>query len=224
MSHPSCAPVALLSHQSPPACTRRALLRGGLGLGLALAAPGVLRPATATAQAMLAVWVAAPRITRTGDCLAHVAVAITLAHVPAGSYLLSGDILEADAGTEETAFCCELHPAQTDLAEGETRRVTLTQHATSVDLGLVKGLGPAAHEASSPDLVELFARVTLRALATDAVLGSWDSPERVAVSRALPGWMPSAHVQGNPLLTPRGPTPPATTRDGRPLPLLPCAQ
>lgn len=224
MSHPSCSPVALLPHQSPPSCSRRALLRGGLGLGLALAAPGALRPAPATAQTALAVRVAAPRITRSGDCLASVEVAITLANFPAGSYLLYGDILEADAGTEDTEFCCALHPAQADLAPGETRRVTLAQRTTSVDLGLVKGLGPAAHEAFSPDLVELLARISLRDLATDELLGSWDSPQRVAVSHALPGWMPSAYLQGNPLLTPRGPASAATTVDGRPLPLLPCAQ
>lgn len=223
MSHLPSPLVELLPTRGTPSCSRRALLRGGLGLGLALVLPAALQPAPALAA--IVVRVSAPRIKRTGDCLADVAVDVTLSDLPAASsYLLSGDILEADTSTEDADYCCTLHPVQVDLQPGQRRLLTLTQQATSVDLGLVRGLGPATHEAFSPNLVELFARIWLRDLATDDVLGAWDSPQRVAVSRALPGWMPSAHLQSNPLLTPRGPAPATTTRDGRPLPMLPCAQ
>ena len=173
----------------------------------------------------MTVQVAAPRITRTDDCHATVAVDVTLADVPsAGGYLLYGDILEADTGTEDAEFCCTLHPASADLAPAQTRRLTLTQHVMAVDLGLVRGMGPAANETFSPDLVELFARTWLRDLATDTVLGPWDSPQRIAVSRTLPGQMPSGSLLGNPLMTPRGPASAITMAiDGRPLPPLPCS-
>lgn len=223
MSHlPSC-PVEFLAAHGSASHSRRALLRSGLGLGLALATRGVVQ--SAPVQAALSVQVAAPRITRADDCHATVAVDVTLADVPAARrYLLYGDILEADTGTEDAEFCCALHPQHVVLAAGETRLMTLTQQAMTVDLGLVRGMGPAANEAFSPDLVELFARIWLRDLTTDDVLGPWDSPQRIAVSRTLPGQMPSGSLLGNPLMTARGNTPGSMAMsDGQLLPPLPCA-
>ncbi len=223
MSHLPSHLVEFLNDQRPASRSRRALLRGGLGLGLTLVTPGAVRPAPA--QAAMAVRVAAPRITRVDDCQATVSVDVTLADVPsAGRYLLYGDILEADTRTEDADFCCTLRAQNTSLSPGQTHLLTLTQQAMAVDLGLVLGVGPAANEEFSPNMVELFARVWLRDLAADAVLGPWDSPQRIAVSRRLPGWMPSATLLGNPLMTPRGNSSAIITAiDGRLLPPLPCA-
>jgi len=177
------------------------------------------------AQAVLAVQVAAPQISRIDDCQAIVSVAVSLSAGPsARQYLLYGDILEGEADTVDTDFCCALQAQRADLAPHQSRLLTLTQQAMAVDLGLVRGMGPAANETFSPDLVELFARIWLRDLSTDEALGPWDSPLRIAVSRRLPGWMPSASLQGNPLMTPRGPASAFLTgSDGRPLPPLPCS-
>jgi hypothetical protein len=224
MAHLPSQLVDVLDAHGPASRSRRGLLLSGLGLGFALATGGVVRPPSA--QAAMDVQVAAPRITRTNDCQATVSVDITLVDAPSERrYLLYGDILEAETGTEEADFCCTLHARHALVSPGMTRDVTLTQQAMAVDLGLVRGMGPAANEAFSPDLVELFARIWLRDLATEEVLGPWDSPQRIAVSRALPGLMPSENLLGNPLMTPRGPAPAITSAsDSWALPLLPCAQ
>lgn len=223
MSHLSCHPVAFRNAQHPASRSRRALLRGGLGLGLALSTRGVVRPVPA--HAAMAVQVAAPRISRVNDCQAIVSVDISLSGGPsARQYLLYGDILEGEAGTEDADYCCALQAQHINLAPDHTHLLTLSQQAMAIDLGLVRGTGPAANETFSPDLVELFARIWLRDRTTDEVLGPWDSPQRIAVSRSLPGWMRSASLQGNPLMTPRGPASAiATAIDGRPLPPLPCS-
>lgn len=207
---------------APARRSRRALLQGAGALSLSLAARLAIRPATA--RAVLAVHVAAPRIDRTNDCWVSVSVDVTLAEVSSLTrYLLYGDILEADAGSDADEFCCTLRSQHALLTPGRSHSVTLAQRAMAVDLGLVRGLGPAATEKYSPDLVELFARVWLRDLETDEVLGPWNSPTRVAVSRALPGLMPSSSLRDNPLMTPRDPGLTITTSDGQPLPPLPCA-
>ena len=223
MPHLSSQPAGFRDAQRPASRSRRALLRAGIGIGLALVIRGTARPMSA--HAAVAVRVAAPQIARVDDCHANVSVALYLSNgTSAHRYLLYGDILEADAGMEEADYCCTLQAQHADLAPEQTRLLTLTQQAMAVDLGLVRGMGPAENETFSPDLVELFARIWLRNLVTDEVLGPWDSPQRVAISRSLPGWMPSGNLLGNPLMTPRGPASAHFTgSDGRPMPPLPCA-
>lgn len=198
--------------------SRRAVLRGGMGLGLALATRGLIWPAPV--RASLAIQVTAPRIVRIDECLATVTVNVSLAAAPSERrYLLYGDILESDTGTEDADFCCLLPAQHARVSPGMTHNVTLTQQAMAVDLGLVRGMGSAGDEGFSPDLVEVFARIWLRDLTTDEVLGPWDSPQRIAVSRSLPGWMPSDSLLGNPLMSPRGNVPSfIASSDNRPLP------
>lgn len=223
MHHLSSHLVEFLAVQASVSRSRRGLLRSGLGLGIALVEQCVVQPVPA--QAALTVQVAAPRITRTDDCQATVSVAVILEAVSEKRrYHLYGDVLEAETDENDAEFCCALRPRHALLLPGLTRSVTLTQQAMAVDLGLVRGLGPAANETFSPDLVELFARIWLHDLATDEVLGPWDSPQRIAVSRSLPGVMPPASLQANPLMTLRGSASATiTASDSRRLPPLPCS-
>lgn len=213
-----------VDHRAPK-LTRRAVLRGGIALGLTLVSGAAMPPMPV--QAVMAVRVAAPKIVRADDCLAAVSVTVTFAEVTsARRYLLYGDILEADDTTLEDAdFCCTLRAQHALLTPDQIHHLTLSQQTAVDNLGLVRGVGPAGDEAFSPDLVELFARIWLRDLASDEVLGPWDSPQRVAVSRRRPGWSPPRNLQGNPLLTPRGnaPLPPAPSPGQQPfVPPRPC--
>lgn len=209
MSHQLTHHLASAADQGSAHRSRRMLLRGGTGLVLALAGPR--GRGSATAQAAPTLRVAAPQIVATDACLVTVSVTVTLMNVPIPHrYALYGDLLEWDADTEDAQFCCTLDAQHVLVTTGTTPQLTLRQQATAVNLGLVRGLGPAEDERYSPDLVELFARIWIRNLETEEVLGAWDSPQRIVVSRSARSWAPPRHALGNPLITPR-PNSPSTT-------------
>lgn len=203
--------------------TRRVILKHGCALGLSVAGALAALPRQ-TLAAPLAI-VSPPRVVRAEECTVMVSVKVGLAGLTPGvSYEVGGDILEGDEPDEEPDFCCTLNAVRTPLVEQPTSTLHLIRQAMAVDLGLVRGIGPAADESYSPDLVELFARIWLRDLATGDRFGPWDSPRRVAVAHGELSWLPPRAFPGGEFLSPRG-DPPATVPAGvgQPLPRKLCA-
>jgi hypothetical protein len=202
--------------------TRRACVKRIAALGLAV--PGSATGWPRTALAVPAVTVAPPTIERQANCTAHVSVRVTIAGLPPGvRYEVSGDIMESDErdGNRDDVGCA-LDPQSTPVGPTEKYVLLLTATAMAADLGLVKGYGPASDEAFSPDLVELYARIWLRDLATGDRYGPSESPLRVAVASGALAWTQATQLPGSALLTPRRATP-VSGGSGVPLPSQECA-
>jgi hypothetical protein len=167
--------------------TRRAILKFAWAMGLSW--HGVVSTGARRALAAPLVKVNPPTIVHTGPCTKTVSVKVIIAGSnPGDRYDVSGDILEADEPDGEADVCVALLPQSIISGDRGFVSFILEGHANAADLGLVKGLGPASDEAFSPDLVELFARIWLRDLATDESYGPWDSPRRVAVASDGRAW------------------------------------
>jgi len=148
--------------------------------------------------------VAAPRIQRQPGCLAQVTVAVDLMDlVPGTFYELTGDLLEWDEPDDDPDLCCHFMALPVPAEPASPRPVLLTARVLASQLGLVKGAGPARDETSSPDLVELVARVWLRDLTAGTAMGPWDSPVRLAVASANLAWTPEDEAPGSLLQVPR---------------------
>jgi hypothetical protein len=182
--------------------SRRAMFRHGGRLGLSLAGSTAVWPQPALAAPV--VTVAAPRIMRIEECVAPVAVAVTLSGATPGvCYEASGDIMEADEPDGEDDFCCTLNPNATLPGEQQPYTFLLTREVMAIDLGLQRGRGPAADETSSSERVALFARVWVRDLARGDRFGPWESPRLIAVPNPRLLWT-RRELPGSELMTPRG--------------------
>ena len=207
-------PIRFNNDVFPSRHSRRAIIKccGALGLslsGIVERSPGVL--------ALPAVRVAAPTIVRGQDCLATVSVVVTLSGTTRGvRYEAYGDVVESDDPDDDADVCCALVPQSTTSEGAERLTLELRGQVMAAELGLVKGIGPASDETSSPDLVELFARVWLRDLDTAVEIGPWDSPLRVAVATTALAWTESRQFPGSELLIPRGNVPTSTRGGARP--------
>ena len=203
--------------------SRRAVIRrlGAIGLSLA----GITRVCLQDALAALEVTVARPTVTRLDTCMATISVLLTISSLASGArYEAYGDVMESDEPDGEPDPCCALTPQPILSGAHESHTLLLKGEATAADLGLVKGIGPASDETFSPDLVELFARVWLRDLATGDRYGPWESPPRVAVASSALAWTQLQQFPGSELLTPRGGAgSTAYGRDGIHLPPQACA-
>lgn len=205
--------IGKLAHgRTNPMPTRRTMLKHGFAFGLHLA--GMTLPTPRQAMAAPLASVSPPRIALAAQCMATVSVNVSLAGLlPGDRYEVRGDILEDDDPDDEPDFCCTLNPDTTPFIEQPVHTLLLTRQAMAVDLGLMRGVGPAADEALSPDLVELFARVWVQDLATGDRFGPWESPRRIAVSKARIFWTEARGTPAWDLLAPRG-EPPATVPAG----------
>jgi hypothetical protein len=199
--------------------SRRAVLKEIGAICIAVSGVSAVWPRKALAAPT--VTVAAPTLIHAQDCMATVLVLVSIAGASPGErYEASGNIMESDEPDGDPDICCELSPQPFSAGHGKTLELRLEGHARSADLGLVKGVGPASDEAFSPDLVELFARVWIRDLASGQRYGPWESPLRVAVASAAREWSQVRRFPGSELLTPRG----RVNGGGEPLlPPLACA-
>lgn len=187
--------------------SRRTILKACGAFGVALSGMGQW---SLDALAAPLVRVTPPKIVRDADCDATVSVVVTLTRLAPGvRYEVSGDLMESDDPDDDPDGCGALTPHVTPDNHQGRQVVELTAQLRAADLGLVKGIGPARDEAFSPDLVELFARIWLRDLTTGMAHGPWDSPMRIAVSRAVLDWTRRGGFPGSTLLVPRGGMPAA---------------
>lgn len=186
----------------PKRLSRRTLLRqcGALGGGLGLA-PGW----PWASDAAPVVRVAPPTITRDG-CTAVVSVQVTIVPAKPGlRYVVHGELWEGDDPDGDPDFAGALEPYETPPLPAESVPILLHGRFLAAALGLEKGVGPASDEAYSPDLAELYARVTMRDQASGIDFGPWDSPVRVAVAEETRDWTGTQRVpSSNDLLLPRG--------------------
>ncbi len=157
--------------------------------------------------------VAAPMIALT-DCTATltvrvvITVRVTLAHLaPGDRYDVSGQILELDGRDDNADVCGSLTPQAIPAAHGGWHVVELDNWLKAADVGLVKGIGPASDETSSPDMVELFAQVWLRNLTTGVSSGPWVSPPRAVVAHERQTWLAADVRLGSELAMPRAASP-----------------
>jgi hypothetical protein len=170
-----------------------------------------------------AVTVAAPRIMRLVGCLAPVAVAVTLADVTPGvRYEVSGDIMEADEPDGEDDFCCRLDPQATVPGEHPPFTLLLTREVIAMDLGLQRGMGPAADETDDSERIQLFARVWVRDLTSGDRFGPWESTRRIVVPSPQLLWTRRETLPGSELMTPHG-EPSSSRRESFSLPVPPQA-
>lgn len=196
------------SHRSPYGLahagrfiSRRVFLRHCGALPVALSLSPDWMP---TSRRALDVRVAPPTITRDG-CTALVAVPVTISPtVPGRRFAVHGELWEADDPDGDPDFAGTLDVLETPSLSAEPTTVQLQGRFLTAALGLEKGVGPASDEGYSPDLVELFATVMLRDLATGANHGPWQSPLRVAVAQETRDWTGAKHAAGGDLALPRG--------------------
>jgi hypothetical protein len=193
-----------VSHSSRAAmsCSRRSVLRriGGLaGLFISLPAPSV------PAHAALMATVAPPLVVRSRACRATVTVRVTLIGIrPGATVEVGGDVVETDDPDGAPDPCLMFPPRVLRVPDEQPHHLLLTREAMAAELGLVKGVGPAADETYSPDLVELVARVWLREAETGQEHGPWLSPTRVTVASAALAWTPDDQLLTNTLLGSQG--------------------
>ena len=155
-------PIHLNNDAFPSRHSRRAIIKCCGAVGLSLSG---IAERSSDALALPAVRVAAPTIVRGKDCLATVSVVVTLSRITRGvRYEAYGDVMESDDPDDDADFCCALVPQSTSSGGAERLTLELKGRVMAAELGLVKGIGPASDETSSPDLVELFARVWVRDL------------------------------------------------------------
>ncbi|MFN8590475.1 MAG: hypothetical protein U0031_03355 [Thermomicrobiales bacterium] len=178
--------------------TRRTIVLRGL------ASLGIGFPPLATAvDTSLDVRVAPPMVTRGPGCDATVRVSLTIAGIALGrSIEVSADLIETDAPDDDPDPCFVFPARIVRILEQHPYAVSLTCTAMAAAMGLVKGVGPAADEIYSPDLVELVARVWLRDVVTGEAFGPWLSPTRVAISSGALAWTPDDQQRGQTLLEP----------------------
>jgi hypothetical protein len=183
--------------------SRRALFRRGGALGFSLAGFTAAWPRPVLAAP--AVTVAAPEIGRLEGCRAPISVAVTLSGVAPGvRYEAYGVVMEADGPAGVDDYCCALRPQSAEAGDQQASTLLLTRQAMATDLGLQRGMGPANDETSSPERVQLYARVWVRDLATGDRFGPWESPRLTALPNPrLIGARPVG-LPGSQLMTPRG--------------------
>lgn len=179
--------------------TRRSLFALGAGAVAAMAAG---RPGHARAAPTLTI--APPTLEHAEPCKATVAVQVTIGDLAPGvPYAMFGELWEADEPDGQADFCGEFEP-RVISAGATSQQLVLTRGVLVANIGLVKGFGPASDETSSPDLVELFARVWLRHLERGTEYGPWESPRRVAVAISAAEWARPPSYPGSELSAPRG--------------------
>lgn len=197
-------------------CSRRRFLAQVAGVaGWAIVTP-------LPARAAPLVRVAPPVIVRHAGCIASVNVLVTLAGLPPGTRVAAGgDLLETDEPDGDDDPCATFPARFLRVPAAQPTSLLLSCDARVSALGLVKGAGPAADETTSPDLVELVARVWLRNVVAGDEIGTWLSPARVAVSSAALAWTPADQGPSPNML--ELPRPRPRPRDGASAPLPPRA-